>query len=279
MFSKKTMVIIGAVILIALNGIVFSFNYIRKPSFKSAAVETVLFFVSPVQEKVFQAFDFGQDLWNNYFYLVNTAKKNEQLRRKLARAGQQIHECKETRKENDRLKGLVDFKEDSKLSMQAAEVVAKDPSPWYRTVIINKGKEEGVEKGCPVVVSDGVIGQVMGVSGGHAKVLLIIDRNSAVDALVQRTRARGVVRGLSSGRECRFDFALRKKDIEIGDVIITSGLDGIYPKGLRIGWVSKVVRRNSGIFQEVEITPYADFHKLEEVLVVLNHPKIDDVLN
>ena len=279
MFSKKTMVVTGAVLLIVLNGVVFSFNYIRQSSFQSAAVETVLFFVSPLQDAVFHTLDYGQDLWRQYFALVKTAEQNEVLRKKLARARQQIHEFRELREENKRLKHLVNFKSASRVSMEAAEVVAKDPSPWYRTVILNKGRDDGVEKGSPVMVPDGIVGQVMNLSNGYAKVLLIIDRNSAVDALVQRTRARGVVSGLSSGETCRFEFALRKQDIRVGDTIITSGLDGIYPKGMRIGWVSKVIRRNSGVFQEVEIRPNADFHKLEEVLVVLNSPDIDDVLN
>ncbi|MFW5936988.1 MAG: rod shape-determining protein MreC [Desulfosalsimonas sp.] len=279
MFSKKTMVLTGAVILIVLNGVVFSFNYIRQSSFQSAAVETVLFFVSPFQNAVSYTLDSGQDLWRQYFALVRTAEQNQALRKKLDRARQQIHEFREIREENKRLKRLVNFKSASRVSMEAAEIVARDPSPWYRTVIINKGRGDGVEKNSPVMVPDGIVGQVMNLSDGYAKVLLIIDRNSAVDALVQRTRARGVVSGLSSGETCRFEFALRKQDIQVGDTIITSGLDGIYPKGMRIGWVSKVIRRNSGVFQEVEVRPNADFHKLEEVLVVLNSPDIDDVLN
>lgn len=273
------MVAAGAIILIVLNGVVFSFNYIRKTSFTSAAAETALFFVSPVQGAVSSGIEFSREVWTHYFYLVDAAQENEELRRKLARARQKIHECNETSKENRRLKELVRFNSESDLSMQAARVVARDSSPWYRSLIIDKGRAHGVENGSPVVVPDGVVGRVTELSSGHAKVVLIIDRNSAVDAMVQRTRARGVVLGLSSGDRCRFDFALRKQDVRVEDIIITSGLDGIYPKGLRVGRVSKVIRRNSGVFQEVEIIPYADFHKLEEVLVVLNPPNIDDVLN
>lgn len=278
MFSKKTMVAAGAVLLIVLNGVVFSFNYIRKPSFKEAAAQTVLFFVSPVQEAVAATIEFGEQIWFRYFYLVDTVRRNEQLRREVARLRQQIHACREIEKTNDRLQRLVEFKSGSPLKMEAAEIVAKDPSPWYHSVIINKGRSDGVEKGCPVVVPEGVVGQVTAVSTRYAKVLLIIDRNSAVDALVQRNRARGVVFGHAGGG-CRFDFVLRKLDVRVGDVIITSGLDGIYPKGLRIGWISTVVKRNSGIFQEIEVTPNVDFHRLEEVLVVLTRPQIDDVLN
>jgi rod shape-determining protein MreC len=92
--------------------------------------------------------------------------------------------------------------------------------------------------------------------------------------MVQRTRERGVVRGLSSS-VCHFEYALHKADITTGDVVITSGLDGVFPKGLRIGRVSKIIRRSSGIFQDIEITPYADFDRLEEVMVILNPPQID----
>ncbi|MFP3998217.1 MAG: rod shape-determining protein MreC [Desulfobacterales bacterium] len=279
MFSKKTMVAAGAIILILLNVVVFSFNYIRKTSFTSAAAETAMFFVSPVQTVVTGSIDFTRDVWEQYFYLVDAAGENEELRRKLAMARLDLHECSEIRQTNERLKELVGFKADSDLPVQAARVVARDPSPWYRSVIIDKGRADGVEKGFSVVVPEGVVGQVTEISSGYAKVLLLIDRNSAVDALVQRTRARGVVAGLSAGSECSFEFALRKQDVRVGDTIITSGLDGVYPKGLRIGRVSKVIRRNSGMFQEAELMPYADFQKLEEVLVVLNSPKIDDVLN
>ncbi|MGM0452055.1 MAG: rod shape-determining protein MreC [Thermodesulfobacteriota bacterium] len=276
MFSKKTMVVAGAIILIVLNGIVFSFNYIRKPAFQSAATQTVLFFVAPFQETVSQTIGFADSVWTNYFNLVSAARENADLRMQLARARQKLHACKETAAENTRLKRFVDFKSNTDFSMVAAEVVAKDPSPWYRTVIVNKGATDGIETGQPVVVPDGIVGQVTAVSNEYAKVLLLVDRNSAVDALIQRTRARGLVRGLSE-RMCKFEYALRKLDIDVGDTVITSGFDAIYPKGLRIGRVTKVLRRNSGIFQEIEITPFVDFHKLEEVMIILNPPEIGSV--
>ena len=119
----------------------------------------------------------------------------------------------------------------------------------------------------PVVVPEGVVGQVVDVSVGYSKVLLLIDPNSAIDALCQRTRARGIIKG-GSNKKCAFEYVLRKNDVRVGDVILSSGLDGVYPKGIRIGRVSSVVKRNSGIFQTVEVEPYVNFDKLEEVLVV-----------
>ena len=129
-------------------------------------------------------------------------------------------------------------------------------------------------KSSPVVVAEGIVGQVMDVSDRYAKVLLLIDQDSAVDALVQRSRARGVIKGDDEGR-CTFQYVLRKDDIGVGDIVVSSGLDGVFPKGLRVGHVSEVVRRNAGLFQDVVITSFVDFEKLEEVLVVLTEPGAD----
>jgi rod shape-determining protein MreC len=154
----------------------------------------------------------------------------------------------------------------------AAEVIGKDPSPWFKTIIIDKGKDDGVGKGMAVVIPEGIAGQIMDVSSRYSKVLLIIDPNSAVDVMVQRTRARGIIKGGPAGR-CHIKYVLRKQDVSVGDQIISSGLDGVFPKGLAVGHVSGVIKRNSGIFQEVTVTPHIDFEKLEEVLVVLDHTK------
>jgi rod shape-determining protein MreC len=144
-------------------------------------------------------------------------------------------------------------------------------------VIINKGKKHGLEKGMPVVVPDGVVGQVSVVSESYSRVILIVDRLSSVDAIVQKSRARGIIQGKSADT-CLFNYALRKHDFSIGDVVITSGNDGVYPKGLRIGSITNNLKFSSGIFQDVEITPFVDFEKLEEVLVVLK-PDIGYIKN
>lgn len=269
MFSKKTMVIAGAVFTMALLILVFSFTYLRKSSIGEATGKVVLFFVSPVQETISSTVSFMDHVWERYFFLVDAAHENEILKKKLADVVRQNHECKEAFLLNERLRTYLALKLDSPFQFVTASVVAKDPSPWYSTIIINQGEDTGIQKGLPVVVPEGIIGQVIAVSGQYAKVLMIIDRNSAVDSLVQRTRARGIARGNGDGT-CKFDYALRKLDIKAGDIIISSGLDGIYPKGWALGNVSKIVRRNSGLFQDVEIKPNVDFMKLEEVMVILN---------
>ena len=150
------------------------------------------------------------------------------------------------------------FKKNIDERVLAAEVIAKDPSPWFKTVLIDKGNHDGVEKGMAVVIPEGIAGQTTEVSAHYSKVLLIIDHNSAVDALVQRDRARGIIKGGSAG-QCLFKYVLRKHDVVVDDIVVSSGLDGVFPKGLPVGYVSGVIKPKSGIFQEVTVTPYVDF--------------------
>ena len=120
----------------------------------------------------------------------------------------------------------------------------------------------------PVVSPDGIVGQIVTASYEYAKVMLMTDRSSAIDALVQRNRARGIVEG-ETDETCLFKYVVRKAELEIGDVVVSSGLDGIFPKGLRIGAVSNISKVESSIFQEVKVTPFVDFGRLEEVLVIV----------
>lgn len=264
---------VGLVALIATNIILLSINSKRNlPSNGTGRI--VIFFVAPFQDLFTRSIRFAGNVWNHYFFLASAAKENERLKKALTYTLEQNNKYKEIELANSRLRNLLNFKETVSETLLAAEVVGKDPSSWFKSIIIDRGADDGIKKGFPVVVSEGIVGQVIDVSSDYSKVLLIIDKNSAVDALVQRTRARGMIKGDLADR-CHFKYVLRKNDIKVGDTLISSGLDGVYPKGFRIGQVSGVARFNSGIFQEVSVIPYVDFEKLEEVLVVLNPPKYD----
>jgi rod shape-determining protein MreC len=274
MLSKKMLMIVGVVVLLAVNIIFLSVASRRYSSYGIGRI--AISFTAPFQETVTDSIRFVKNIWHYYFFLVSTAKENDDIKRSLSLAREENNRYKELILSNYRLRKLLNFQKTIPHSVVAAEVVGKDPSPWYKTIIINKGKADGLVKGSPVVVPDGITGQVIDVSYRHSKVLLIIDQNSAVDALVQRTRARGIIKGESAG-QCLFKYVLRKHDVKVGDTVVSSGLDGVFPKGLLIGHVSGVIRRSSGIFQEVTVSPYVAFEKLEEVLVVLTSPKKDSV--
>ncbi len=266
MFSKRMLVIVGVFLLVVANIVVLFISSNRVPSYGIGRV--ALFLIAPVQDIVTKAIHMARNTWQDYFMLVSTAQESDQRKKELQQANARNSQWYEMELANIRLRRLLEFKLSLERPSVAAEVIGKDPSPWYRAVIINKGSNDGVRKGLPVGIPEGVAGQVIDVSPAYAKVMLITDRNSAVDALVQRTRARGIIKGESTD-SCVFQYVLRKDEVGIGDKIVASGLDGVFPKGMPIGEVSGVVRRAAGIFQEVSVTPYVDFEKIEEILILL----------
>ena len=272
MFSRKLVLIVGFIVLIAVNIVGLSVTSRRSTAF---GIERIaISAIAPFQELVTRSLRFTRDIWRQYFYLVTVAKENHVLTHQLSKAVENQNQWQETELANTRLRNLINFQRNISERVVAAEVIGKDPSAWFKTVIIDKGKADGLTKGLPVVIAQGIAGQVIGVSNYYSKVMLIVDSNSAVDSLVQRTRARGVIKGESTA-QCRLDYVLRKNDVRIGDTIVSSGLDGVYPKGLRIGFVSQVIEHDADIFHEVIITPFVDFEKLEEVLVILEVQKHD----
>ncbi|MFC1815989.1 rod shape-determining protein MreC [Thermodesulfobacteriota bacterium] len=272
MFSRKTVMIVGLVVAITVNIIVLSFSARHRQS-SYAPGRFAISFVAPFQDAVTRSARFFKNIWSHYFFLVSVTSENENLKISLSQAIEKNNQLNEIERSNIRLRNLLNFRKSLSDRFLAAEIIGKDPSLWFKAVIVDKGKADGLKKGLPVVVSEGIVGQITDVSYHQSKVLLIIDQNSAVDALVQRTRARGIIEGKSTD-QCFLKYVLRKHDIQVGDPVVSSGLDGVFPKGLRIGHVSGVIKRNSGIFQEVMVTPYVDFEKLEEVLVILESPKL-----
>ena len=266
MFSKKMVLIVGGVVLITVNVILLSVT--SKSQSTSGFGRVGLSFVAPFQELVTRSVRFAREIWGHYFFLVSVYQENEELKKSLNDAIEKNNQWNELKLANDRLRNLLSFQKSLTNRVVAAEVIGKDPSVWFKTVIIDKGKADGLQKGLPVVLPQGIAGQAIEASDRYSKVMLIIDRNSAVDALVQRSRARGIIKGASAD-QCRFEFVLRKNDVQVGDTVVTSGFDGVYPKGLRIGHVSDLSERSSDIFYEITVTPFVDFEKLEEVLVIL----------
>jgi rod shape-determining protein MreC len=170
---------------------------------------------------------------------------------------------------NERLQKLLQLRSSLNAPALAASVIGEDGSPWFKTVVIDRGSVDALREGMPVIANDGVVGQLVKVADGSSRVLLLTDHASGIAALVQRSRARGVVKGTGGGR-CSLEFALQEEDVKVGDTVVTSGIGGIFPKGLPIGEVTMVKKGEYGIFQTVEIRPRVNISKLEEVLVILH---------
>lgn len=149
-----------------------------------------------------------------------------------------------------------------------ASVIGRDATQWSKVVTVNKGTQSGLRDHLAVITAAGVIGQVINAGLNTSKVLLIVDGRSAVDALFQNSRVSGVVVGMGEDA-CQMKFVPNTADVKVGDSVLSSGLGGIFPKGLVIGKVSQVSRKKQGLFQEITLTPSADLSRLEEVLVLL----------
>jgi rod shape-determining protein MreC len=225
-------------------------------------------FTAPFQDLTSRAVKGVRETWRNYFSLVSVAAENQRLKQLLGKAAEDSILQRELDLENNRLRDLLAFQRSLPHPAIAAQIIAKDPSAWFNTVIIDKGAADGLRKGLPAVTSRGIAGQVVEVSAHQSKLMLIIDRNSAVDALVQRTRSRGVVKGAERDG-CYLDYVMHEDDMRIGDDVVSSGFDGVYPKGLLIGTVAAINFQGSDFFKEVRVTPSVNFDTLEEVLVIL----------
>jgi rod shape-determining protein MreC len=221
----------------------------------------------PFQKAVEYSGDAIGDLIDSYVLLVNLRRENVALRRMVAELQEENNFLREKAIASERLRNLLRFSKKIPRPMLPVQIIGNDPSSWFRTIVIDKGTKHGVDRGMAVVSPEGIVGHVLQISPHCAKVLLITDFNSSVDAIVQRSRAKGIVEG-SGENLCRLKYAPRAHDIQLGDRVVTSGLGGRYPKGLLIGKISKIEKKSYGLFQKAEIIPSANFTKLEEVFVI-----------
>lgn len=203
----------------------------------------------------------------NYAALRGVGAENERLKARIRELEAERSRLLEEEATNQRLRELMEFRSAVAPRALTASVIANSASTWFHSLIIDKGGADGIEKGMAVISALGVVGQVVAVTSKDAKVLLITDSHSGVDAIAQRSRARGIVAG-SLENATIMKYVKRSDDVKEGDRLITSGLDGVFPKGLMVGNVSKVNRKNIGLFQYVEVNLAVDPSRLEEVLVL-----------
>lgn len=200
-----------------------------------------------------------RDLLRAQQQLAGLRGRVKQLEQDAARLGEVEHE-------NARLRELLDFRQTVRGEVVGARVIGRDAGTLARTVVIDRGERDGLARGAAVFVPGGVVGRVFQTAPHAARVLLVSDHNSGLDAIVQRTRARGIIEGSVDGG-CVLKFVKRTEDVQVGDLVVTSGGDGIFPAGLPVGHVTAVDKKGKGLFQIAEVTPSADLDDLDEVLV------------
>jgi rod shape-determining protein MreC len=206
-----------------------------------------------------------------YTSVVGFNSENQRLKKRIQELEIERSKLLEAAATNQNLKQLLDLKTGLSSRSVTASIFGQSATGWFQTCLLDKGTADGVHKGMAVVSPMGILGQVVSATSRTSKVLLMTDPSSGVDALVQRTRARGIVSGsLENGPIMK--YVKRSEDIQERDTLITSGADGIFPKGLLLGTVTKVRKQNLGLFQFVEVTPAVLLSRTEEVLVVAVDP-------
>jgi len=209
--------------------------------------------------------------WRAYVDLIGVRQENVSLLDRVRTLEAENSRLMEFQSENSRLRGLLQLAERGAVRGVAARVVGRDATNWVQTVTLNRGAADGLARGMAVLAGDGVVGQVVSVSPSTALVLLMTDHSSGIDAIVQGSRARGVVEGVGE-ETCRWRFVLSEEEVKIGDRVITSGMDGVFPKGLLLGIVTDV-GSESGLFRSIVVRPAVRLSALEDVLVVTESQK------
>ncbi len=185
---------------------------------ESLVIETT----APVLAAVGQVRDIGRRLWQGYFYLVGVQQENEALKRQLAQLQGQELIYQEALREQERLRRLLELKAQVALPVTGARIIGFDFTPWFKCALLDKGSKEGLQRGLGVINAAGVVGRLVECYPNYAKVLLLLDRSSAVDALIQRTRGRGILAG-TGGKNCHLKYIPKDQDVQVGDLILTSG--------------------------------------------------------
>lgn len=235
----------------------------------------VLDAATPIQRMVVLPIETVRDVWNDYIALVGARGENRRLREEIQHLRDENLQYREAIVASERFSRLSSFRAAHETPMVPANVISHALSPWFRSMVIDQGREAGLKPGMAVITDEGVVGVISGTTRGASRVLLITDPQSRLDAFVQRTRARGSIRGRSLPY-CDFDYVARSSDVRPGDLLVTSGLDSVYPKGLVVGRVRNVDRQPYGLFQHADLAPAVDFETVEEVFVLVDRRPLPD---
>lgn len=237
----------------------------REPNFVDRAVIAIS---AAVQRAAVWTIDGAGSAWNSYVNLRGVKEQNDRLRAENAHLRARVQLLSETELENERLRRLLGYAAHATGQEVTARVIAINPVPHPFSLRIDRGTDHGVRPGTGVITADGVVGQVIRVTGGYADVMTVKDPNSRTSVRVQRSRARATAAGVGGDKNLVLENLLRTEDVKDGDLIVTAGTDGVFPPGLPVGSAYAVARKTIGMFQTAEVVPAVDMTKVEEVLVL-----------
>lgn len=223
--------------------------------------------MAPFQSGASQVTGVFSGIWHDYFYLFDVREDNYKLRSEANRLRSEVQILKEELYRVGNLARYSRYQEETGLQGISARVIGESPDPWTRLIIINRGRDNGIASGMPVTTPEGLVGRVVETSFSSSVVRLIVDRSSRVPVLVSRSRARAIMEGENSGT-CQMKHLDRTEDVQEGDTVITSGLAGVYPRGIEVGTITQVLKENYGLYQYAKLLPKAPIARLEDVFVL-----------
>lgn len=266
-FSKRYQLLLYVLVVFILTSVFFGVKARHQQLF-SAAEQGIMTLAYPFQKAADLALDSCNSIIDNYVTLIHVNRENQALKNRIANLESQLISQEESQRQNLQLRKLLNFREEYQLPAHAtiANVIGRDASGFSRLIFIDHGSRDLIKIHDPALTPGGIVGQVIMASPFSAKIMLITDSHSSCDVLVQRTRERGILQG-NNQELCRLSYLMRSADIQIGDTIITSGMDGVYPKGMPVGSIVSVDRKNDSLCQRIAVQPFANLNGLEEIVI------------
>jgi rod shape-determining protein MreC len=276
--SRRILDYVIAAVLLAVPVLFLSAN-LKHRARLSGVDRAVLAVSAPLQRGVAWVIDGVGGLVARYVWLVDVEDENRELRQENQRLRDELAEARRAADAGRAVEALLALKQTIGGPTIAARVVASSTTPYFRVtrIVLDRGAGE-VAPGMPVIAPAGVVGRIQRVHGGYADVVLAVDPQSAIDILVPRTQSRGVLRGLGGDNAyaCRIEYLLRSDEVQTGDLVVTSGLGGVFPRDVPVGRVRAIEKSEYGLYQEVEVEPTVDFADLSAVVVLLSPPPPPD---
>lgn len=266
----------AVVLLLALPFFFLNAN-LKDPSRTNAIDRLLLQLSAPAQSAATQLALGVSGIWEEYLYLVEVKQDNQRLRDENARLREANHRLTSDAAENRRLRRLLHLRDELEGTMLSARVIAKGHSVHFRVtrLELDRGERDRVKHGMPVVTPEGLVGQIQRAAGHYSDVLLVADATSAVDVVIERNGARGILRGtgLDDAYKCQIEHLSREDDVKVGDLVVTSGLGQRFPASIVVGEIVKVEKPAFGLYQQAEVRPAVNFSRLEEVLIMTSGPR------
>lgn len=267
LFWKKYRRLLGYAALFLLPFAAFFVDEFRFP--KTVFVQKInSWIVHPISESIHNSFGGVTYIFKNYVALIKVKEENDELKKQISSLKLDIHRLHENGLENTRLYALLALKKENGTAGKVAQIIGEDATIDRFTYLINLGSKDGIEVRSPVLIPDGIIGQVRDVYEHTAIVVTLLDPSSIIDAVGTRSRSHALVEGTGKAYLAKTKFVDRIEDFKVGDLLLSSGLDGIFPKGYPVGTIIDVQKPPLGVLQSTLIRPAVDYDKLEEVLVL-----------